>query len=164
MKQLILMRHGKAVNDSYGKPDFDRALEPKGIRDAELVSKELKSLGIKLDQIFTSTSKRTLSTAKTVAKEFEINESDILGDDHIYDASPTFMKSLIESFDDSLETVIIVGHNPTQTFLIEYYSGQSIGSLPTSGIGIIDFEILSWAEISYNSGYLKKIIIPSKLI
>lgn len=73
------------------------------------------------------------------------------------------MRSFIEQINDCNSTVLIFGHNPTQTFLIDYYSGDSIGHLPTSGVGVLDFDIDSWKEVSFNSAILSQYIFPRQL-
>tara|TARA_R110002049_G_scaffold200971_6_gene371689 strand:+ start:5648 stop:6118 length:471 start_codon:yes stop_codon:yes gene_type:complete len=155
------MRHAKATEGLYGKSDFDRVLDPKGIRDAELIGQELNLVVKHIDLLVFSSAQRTKMTADLIRKQIKINENK--GDAELYDASPIFMKSFIDSIDDRYETVMIIGHNPTQTFLLEYYSGNRIGNLPTSGFGVLDFDIESWKEVSYNSATLSHYIFPKGL-
>lgn len=162
MKQLLLFRHAKAESSSLSVSDFNRSLTNKGKVDAELVSYKLRLLKLKIDKIYSSTSNRTMSTAQILSKEYEMK---IEGDDRLYDASPSFMKTFLESLDDRYTTVTVVGHNPTLSFLVDYYTGNEHSMIiPTSGVCIIEFAVDSWAEISYNSGFKKRFLSPKQLI
>lgn len=163
MKHLILMRHSKTEESSGAKPDFDRKLTNKGLEDAELIGAKLNSLNIPIEKVIYSSSKRTTMTAEVISNKLKNSNFKIEGDDRIYDASPFFMRNFIESIDNKISSILIIGHNPTLTFLIEYYSGQRIGSLPTTGFGHLEFEIDSWQETSYNNANLKEYIYPKAL-
>ncbi len=162
MKRLLLFRHAKAQSGSFQVNDFKRTLTDKGKVDAELISYKLKLVEPSVDKIYSSNAIRAISTARILSKEYIMK---VEGDDRLYDASPSFMKTFLESLNDQFTTVAVVGHNPTISFLIDYYTGDERSTiLPTSGVGIIEFEIESWAEISYNSGTLKKLFSPKQLI
>lgn len=163
MKRLVLVRHAKAQVGSSGLSDFNRKLDERGISDAKRVSNALKHVIPEIDMVCSSTATRAMTTAQLFCEQLEFDEKTIQGDAEFYDASPSFMRSFIEKIDDNHSTVLIFGHNPTQTFLIEYYSGNSIGHLPTSGVGVLEFDIDSWMNVSYNSAYLKHLIHPKSI-
>jgi phosphohistidine phosphatase len=47
---------------------------------------------------------------------------------------------------------MIVGHNPTITFLADYLTSAPLESMETGSAVVITFDDLSWEEISQNTG------------
>ena len=57
---------------------------------------------------------------------------------------------------------MIVGHNPTMTFLNNRMSNANIDYVPTSGTAIIEFGIEKWKDLKL-PGELIEFIYPKKL-
>ena len=144
MKKLYLIRHAKS---SWDNPvaDFDRDLNKRGEFDAPLIGKELKKREINPDLIISSPALRAKKTALILAKEIGYNPSQILFKDSIYESSLYNLLMIIKELDISLESVMIVGHNPSMTELINKISKFSISNLPTCGV--VALELDSWSEI-----------------
>jgi len=69
MKQLVLVRHAKAVQYDY-ENDFSRELTPRGLEDAVKVSLHLREQGIVPRLIISSPAVRALQTAEIFAGTF----------------------------------------------------------------------------------------------
>lgn len=67
MKQIVIVRHAKAVPYGY-EDDFNRDLTERGINDATKISSELKQRGINADIMVSSPAKRALKTAHILQK------------------------------------------------------------------------------------------------
>jgi phosphohistidine phosphatase len=154
MKTLIIVRHAKAEVLPINKTDFERKLTDSGKADAEKMAL-LLSKKIDCPEVFiASTAKRAWSTAKRFAKAFNLNESDIIAQKNIYDATADTLINLVENIDNKYQTAIIFGHNPGFTQLAYYFSGNGSIELPTCGLVIIDFDINDWQNVAYKNGKL----------
>ena len=155
------MRHAKS--DWTTKcPDFDRPLNHRGESDLIVMGNQLSQLDLKIELILTSPAKRTLLTAESIAKSIGFPIKNILKEPSIYEGSFYNLNRIIEQLNNDLSTVLIVGHNPTFTTLIDYYTGSSIGNLPTLGVAIITFELEEWETLSSTTGTLKQFIYPKQ--
>lgn len=159
MKTLLIARHGKAEDHSLNKTDFERRLKERGKEDVDKVASLLKSK-YKIQHIVSSPAKRAYQTAKIYAKIFDIEKSSIELNEHIYEASLSTLLNVINNLNDGYDHILICGHNPSFEYIIEYLSGEEIIELPTSGVGIIEFEFDQWKLIASGTGNLKALIIP----
>jgi phosphohistidine phosphatase len=134
MKTLILLRHAKSSWDFPDLSDHDRPLNNRGKKDAPLMAEVLKKKNIAIDLIISSTSKRTMETAKVFANTLNLK---IIEDRNLYLASEPEIIRMAKEIDDCYDSVILVGHNPGMTNLINLVSNTGIDNLPTTGmIGI----------------------------
>ena len=62
MKTLTLLRHAKSGWDDPVARDFDRALNGRGKRGAEIVGKHLRDLGMVFDAVVSSPAVRCVDT------------------------------------------------------------------------------------------------------
>ncbi|MEI7597195.1 MAG: histidine phosphatase family protein [Bacteroidota bacterium] len=144
MKQLFIVRHAKASNDSL--EDFDRPLNEQGINDAQLIAEKLKLLNKTIDCVICSSAKRTRSTFKIL--NAAINASKASYNDLLYHGTEQDYFELIKSTNDSINTLMIVGHNPSVTALVNNLSSASIFDMATSSVAIINFDNNKWSNLS----------------
>jgi phosphohistidine phosphatase len=160
LKTLIIHRHAKSSWDDFSLSDFERPLNNRGEADAPDMGRRLKLQGIHIDHIISSPARRAIDTAHLVAAELHYPLSKIEQDQRIYHASVRTLLNVINQIDDKRRTAMIFGHNPGLTELIDYLTGSDIGNLPTSGQGIIDFDLDSWSEVSRSTGTLVHLDFP----
>ena len=145
MKRLILVRHAKSSWE-FNLPDHERPLNQRGNKDAKLVSKQLVD-DIKPDRIFSSDALR----AKTTAEIFVLNltkcHKDIILNDALYDFSGADLINVIKNCDNSINELMVFGHNNAITNFVNNYGDIFIDNVPTSGVTIIEFEIHEWNDI-----------------
>ncbi|MFZ4797338.1 MAG: SixA phosphatase family protein [Bacteroidia bacterium] len=145
MKTIILMRHAKTEQGNFECTDFDRKLTEKGKSDADFAAKILAKKVKKIDLIITSSSKRTLKTAKIVAENYAIDKSKIQSLYEIYEAnSDAYVHVLRNLNDEKVKTVIIVGHNPTIGAMTSFLSGNEIIDFKPSSIAVFNISIETW--------------------
>jgi phosphohistidine phosphatase len=112
------------------------------------MAKRLKEKNIIPDLILSSTAKRAQQTAEITAKSLGLSQSIISFEANLYHASPKEILNQIKMISDqSIETLIVVGHNPGFNDLIEYLGG-SIENLPTAGQFGFKLAVQKWHEIS----------------
>ena len=134
-KILYIARHAKSSWSDMSLSDFERPLNARGKRDAPFMANLLKEKGIHPDLILSSPAKRAKKTAK---QYHEALGGELRYDEGIYEASSMSLLSLVQEALQSVDSVMIVGHNPGLTALNDMLSDKSIYNIPTSGVvGIV---------------------------
>lgn len=145
MKTLILMRHAKAEQGNFDVSDFDRKLTDRGKSDADIAGKVLYKKFPKIDLIVSSSSKRTLKTAKIIAENFEIDKNKIESIYDIYEANTDAYIHILRNLnDEKVKTVIIVGHNPTIGAMSSILSANEIIEFKPSAFAVFKLPIETW--------------------
>jgi len=152
MKTLIIVRHAKAELQPTHKTDFERKLTDGGKNDAEKMAAKVYHQFDSPDIFISSTAKRAWSTAKRFAKAFHLNESDIIAEKKIYDASAETLIKLVQNIDNKNQSAIFFGHNPGFSQLAYYFSGNGSIELPTCGVAVVEFDIQDWHNVAYKTG------------
>lgn len=160
MKTILLLRHAKSSWNNQGLTDFDRPLNERGNRQAIQMGKKILSLGDLPELIIHSTAKRTSETTKIISKEMGIAADRIKQDQSMYLSSYNNLLSVIDSIPDSINCIMLVGHNPGITDLSNYLTQNYIDNIPTCGAVKIDAFVDSWQEIARGIGSQKYFIYP----
>lgn len=160
MKKLILMRHGKSSWD-YNVGDRDRPLLERGIRDADLVSIAFKELNSAIDAVFSSPANRALHTSTIFLRNLDYPLSQFQVVNNLYDFSGDDVLQFVKNLDDSLQTVLVFGHNHAFTHIANSLGNTYINNVPTSGLVELIFSENAWAEIT--KGTTGKMIFPKHL-
>jgi phosphohistidine phosphatase len=146
MKIVYLLRHAKSSWVDTPLPDRDRPLAPRGKRNARKMSKRWSQQHEKPELIMSSPATRTLATAKIVARGLEYKTKNIMVDDRLYDATAHALIAVIESLDERLDRVMLVGHNPGFAELAHHFDNK-ITHMPTCALAEFGFVAESWAGI-----------------
>lgn len=162
-KYLYLFRHAEAVDKRHHENDRERELTPYGINQSVHMGILLSRASITPDTIFCSPATRTRQTATLLADTMKLDSQRTQFDDELYHGSTRTLFAFITRFDNGLHHVMCVGHNPTLTYLAEYFTKEAIGDLVTAGIVIIKFDISSWVEVSQGNGRLIQYLQPDIL-
>lgn len=147
MKKIILIRHAKSAWDNPWQDDFDRPLAERGLRDAPEMAHALKSREIQVDLICSSPAKRAHQTASLTAEVLNYPEKKIHWEKSLYHASASQLLHFIQSQSDQIQTLILVGHNPGLTELINFL-GVKLDNLPTSGQFAFSLSTTHWKALS----------------
>jgi len=147
MKKIILIRHAKSAWDHPWLADFERPLAERGLRDAPQMAASLKNRGITVDLICSSTAKRAKQTACLTAEVLGYPEKKIHWEKSLYHASEDHLLRFIQSQSDQIQTLVLVGHNPGLTELINTL-GVKLDNLPTSGQFAFSLSTTHWKELS----------------
>lgn len=150
MKTLYLVRHAKSSWKFSELDDFDRPLNRRGKRDAPMMGQRLQQQGVLPDLIISSPAERTRQTACTLAEAMGYSSA-IRYKDELYHASPEQLLAAVQSVDDAVTTLMLVGHNPGLTALVNRFTPHLIDNVVTAGIVAIEFSAERWAEVRANS-------------
>ncbi len=156
MKTLYIARHAEAEK---GLKDFERNLSPHGYRQALNVGKQLFEKNVKIQQIWASPAIRTLTTAQIFARQIRFDNDLIETREELYNASLRIWLKLIQSFNDNHNEILIVGHNPHISYLVEFFTGDVFEGLGTSHIAIV-YSSKSWKEWNEKTVSLETILKP----
>ncbi len=153
-KVLYLVRHAKSSWSDSSLTDRDRPLNKRGRRSAPEMGRRLMVQGHRPELIVSSPANRAISTASFIAQELDYNVSHIVTDENLYFSGMVSMQSVLQRLDDRYQTVMIVGHNPAMTELMNSLGKASVANMPTCAIAVIGFDIASWAELCSVDGDL----------
>ncbi len=160
MKQLILVRHGKSSWD-YNVDDKDRPLQERGIVDGHLVAAAFKGTDTAIDAIFSSPANRALHTCVIFMRELKFPFRKFELSNELYEFSGQGVMDFVKGLDDSLQSVMIFGHNNAFTNVANYFGNKTIDNVPTTGLVHLTFKTDSWAGLT--DGTTARQIFPKQL-
>tara|TARA_B100000575_G_scaffold165347_1_gene132190 strand:+ start:2271 stop:2762 length:492 start_codon:yes stop_codon:yes gene_type:complete len=161
MKSLIIVRHCKSSWADLSLSDFDRPLNKRGNIDGELMSNYLREKEKKIDKLILSTSKRTRLTSKYFTEKIHFDSISYL--DELYHASYSDIINIISKVENNFNSIMVIGHNPGLTELINQYTIMNIYNLPTTGVVKVEFKGDKWDRITENKGIIVYKKFPKEL-
>jgi phosphohistidine phosphatase len=153
-KILYLVRHAKSSWKDASLTDRERPLNKRGRRSAPDMGRRMAEQGHRPDLIISSPAQRAILTAGRIAKELDIDVTDIVIDENLYFAGAGSMLKMLEGVEGQYRKVMIVGHNPAMTYFMNLLSNSSVANMPTCAIAVVGFDIHSWSELSSADGEL----------
>jgi len=162
-KTVYIMRHGKSSWEDFSVDDHNRVLLEEGIKKTNKVANYLKSMNVKPNLILSSTAVRALETSKLVASKLGNTEEEVKTSKKIYHAVAEDIFDELYGLDNSIDFVMIFGHNPTFTDFINLFNKPEIYNLPTSGVAAISFKTDKWEEIA-NSNFKVEFVVTPKIL
>lgn len=152
-KFVFLLRHAKSSWDSPKLPDKDRPLNSRGIRNVAEMGKRIATQGYRPDLILSSPAKRALTTACDIADAVNYPSRAIQIESELYFSGPDAMLEALTRQDDNIRSIMLVGHNPDISALLEIVSGTR-EDMPTCAFAIVGFDMDSWRDVARTSGNL----------
>lgn len=148
---LVLLRHAQAVDYASGRTDHQRPLTDKGRTQAARVGRALGDRGVHVDSALCSSSTRTRETLDGTGLLCPAEYSDA-----IYNASSDTIVEEIRGVDESVGTLIVVGHAPGIPTLAHELAGdgsdqQAVAEIrdrfPTATCCVLETDD-PWAELT----------------
>jgi phosphohistidine phosphatase len=163
MKRVIIVRHAKTIQYGYDQ-DFDRTLTDRGKDDAERTCRELLKARLYPDLIISSPAVRTTQTTRIFADLFGYPIGTVMYEKKLYSGmlTSTFIR-MLQELDDLHTTVMVVGHNPTVYYFIDYLLPDFSLDVPTCSTIVLEFNIDEWAMLTDHSGKMTHRWIPDLL-
>lgn len=147
MKQLIILRHGKAEQDTMAKDDYDRVLTERGRRNAEAMGHYIHKRSGSPDLILASSAGRAHETAILAAQGLGYPEERIQADQNLYFAPAAWILNTLSKLSDRVNSCLYIGHNPGVTDLINDL-GVRLDNLPTASAVCFEFQLDAWVDIT----------------
>ena len=160
-KELLLVRHAAADGAERGKKDSERELNAKGYQDATRLGHYLNGQQQVVDLMLASTAQRARSTAEILAEQMHYSGR-VDYSDELYQASVRSVLSLINQQPEVVNCLMIVGHNPTLTYLAEYLTGEPVSSMAPGGLFLLQIPV-PWAEVTQQTATLDAYLDPEQL-
>jgi phosphohistidine phosphatase len=164
LKTLYLLRHAKSSWEDGNLSDFDRPLNERGLREAPIMGEILKNKIEQPELIISSSAKRAITTAEIIANSFNYDINKIIKEEKIYHSVVSDLMRIIYETPNTVERLMLFGHNPTFTQVVNYLSDKYIDNLPTCGFVQINFALESWKELESNTGKLILFEYPKKYL
>ena len=161
MKRLIFVRHGKAEDHDTVAGDFQRSLTGKG----KYVSSQMASRTAKREKggitIITSPAFRAIETALIFAGVLKTNYDEIVVREAIYGSfGLDALIHLLREMGDDRQTVMLFGHNPSFSLLVNHFSGSNRGFMPKTGVACFEFDADRWEDISKSNAEMAYFLNP----
>lgn len=164
MKLLYVVRHAKSSWANPGQADFDRPLNERGLGDATRMGEWLKKLKVCPDLIAVSTAKRTQQTAKLLLKALDCTPAEIKDLDNLYHASPAQITAVISAFPVSVQTGMLIAHNPGITEFVNSISDAfRVDNMPTCCVAGIRVQANDWRQFATAEKEIFLFEYPKKL-
>lgn len=110
MKDLVLLRHAKALPAAAGQDDRDRPLAARGRADAATMAGWLLGAGWRPDLVLCSAATRTRETLAIVGATLPCPHR--MEEPRLYLASRGELRARIRAIEPGCGTAMIIGHNP----------------------------------------------------
>jgi phosphohistidine phosphatase len=169
MKILTLLRHAKSGWDNPVMRDFDRPLNPRGRRAARTVAMEMRRLGLTFDRVVASPARRVVETIEEVEQAFGPLAARY--EPRVYLASREMLLDVVHETPETVERLLLVGHNPgLEAFALALApdNGTSLRSemavkYPTATLAEIAVPAERWADLGLGTGEMRRFIRPRDL-
>lgn len=165
MKRLYLLRHAQAA-PSDGCADRERALSSAGLADAAALGRAMAKKSYAPDSAYCSPALRTQTTLEQLCAALSIPE--ITYEKSIYDGTCGDLFSLIHAIPDTVNSSLIVGHNPVihelagrlvdenaDTLMNRLAAGYKPGSL-----SVFECPVEEWGAIGFYQNRLIDFLEP----
>ena len=143
MKQITIIRHGDSSFIGNNDHDWSRPLSQKGTNECIELAKYLSQNKMLPEKIICSDAKRTIETSNIILEKTGWNPKLLDLDNNLYQANLDFLCELIAEQSDSIEKIILIGHNPGLSILCSKLSNNSI-YLSTGSCATIKMENEFW--------------------
>jgi len=171
MRTLTLLRHAKSSWDEPRLADVDRPLAPRGRKAAPLMGRHMRDIGLAPDLVLCSAAVRTRETLALVLPELGMPGLPVVYDATIYEAEAATLLARLERVADSVQHLLVIGHNPGLQELALLLVGKSLGlehrmlaeKLPTGGLVVLALDIEAWSRIAAGSATITHLMTPRLL-
>lgn len=171
MKLLGLYRHAKSDWHDARARDFDRPLNKRGRKGAELMGRHIAEHGIGWERMVASPAVRVAETIELGAKATG-RTPPVIWDRRIYLASSATLLDLIHEQEGDPASILMIGHNPgLEDLIFDLVPDDGSSPLrdiveekfPTAAYAVLELDADSWADVREGSGRLVHLIRPRDL-
>lgn len=164
-KTLILFRHAKS-SWSEGVEDHERSLADRGRKAAPIMAKWLAGKGLRPTLALVSTARRTQETWSLIAPDLgKVTKRDVA---EIYEAPAERILDAIHAVEHSVESLVIIGHNPGMEDLARLLMRDDGGragaelrkKFPTAAIAVLSLPVDDWTEVKSHIADLVEFVTP----
>ena len=167
MKTLLVLRHAKASQDSPSGLDFDRPLKPRGQWQALTLGRMMRERDLAVDAIVASPAARVVETVSGLMAGAAASIEPAY-DRRLYNASPESLLAVIGDVGDTVERLLIVGHNPGLQSVVLHLAdiesdglrGDVASGFPTATLVELHLSVEHWLDVARSSGRIVSLVRP----
>lgn len=172
MKTLTILRHAKSGWDVQVERDFDRPINARGRRGAELIGQYVKRQAMIVERIIASPAVRVTETLDLFQPAANLDMIEPHWDRRIYLASAATLIDVIRDTGKDAAHLLIAGHNPGLEDLAlmlvpedadDMLRAEVEKKLPTSALVRLELDIADWHDLDVNMARMTGFIRPRDL-
>jgi phosphohistidine phosphatase len=149
------------VADAHRVQDISRKLSPRGKRDAQSAGERLALSEPPPDRVVTSPARRAKGTARRVARAWGYDHPIVI-DERLYDGTREGCLTLLRQLDQSVGSVLLVGHNPHLEEMALFLGDRTL-AMGTATVVRIDVGIDRWSDLRLPAdGSVRRVWEPPK--
>lgn len=122
----------------------------------------LSKKGVHPDLILSSPALRAKTTAIEIARKLSYPLESIVYLPALYASDCETIFSILKDVSNTVNTLIVLGHNPEFTECVNAISGFEIENIPTCGIAAMGLYEEKWSSIGLNSAQLLFLDTPKQ--
>jgi phosphohistidine phosphatase len=170
MRRLTLLRHAKSSWDDTVPRDFDRPLNAKGLKAARTMGRYMRDEALSFDHVVASPAVRVVETLDGVWEGYGRTLKPVW-DRRIYLASCVNLLDVVKETPDSVQDVLMAGHNPgledLVLMLVPDREGDALRDsleekFPTAALATLEFDG-PWTDLEPRTARLTRFIRPRDL-
>ncbi len=171
MKSLLLLRHAKSSWSDPGQSDRERPLNKRGRAAAKAIGRFMEQNTLRPCLVKCSPARRTTETLRLVVKQLStkpVIETD--EDLYVFSSGQSYLVP-IHATPNDVNSLMLVGHNPTTELLADYLTGEGpeidrarmSEKFPTCALAVLEFKIDDWQSVGRRGGHLTRFVLPREL-
>jgi phosphohistidine phosphatase len=166
VKRLFLLRHAKSSWDDPSLDDHDRPLTRRGRRASKLIAKHLRRERIAPSLVLCSSARRTRETLERVLPT--LDAAHVRVERELYGASAEELLRRLREVPPTLDSVMLVGHQPAIQELAVHLAGEGSGldrvrqKFPTAALATLSFPG-DWSGLGAGGAELVAYVKPKQL-
>ena len=163
MKRLHLLRHAKSSWDDPDLADHERPLAPRGEKAVLRIAEHVRREEIAPELVLCSTALRARQTLAALLPVF-VGDVEVRLEDGLYGAGADQVLARLREVEESVGSVLVVGHNPTlhELALALTGRGDALERFPTGALASMTFT-RAWAELAEDCAELEELVVPREL-
>lgn len=171
MKILGLYRHAKSDWHDARARDFDRPLNARGRKGAQVMGRHIREHGIRWNRVIASPAVRVAQTVE-ISAEAAGNSVPVIWDRRIYLASSATLLDLLREQEGDPTSLLMIGHNPgLEDLIFDLVPDDGSSPLrdvveekfPTATFAVLELDIARWEDIEENCARLLHLARPRDL-
>lgn len=172
LKSLTILRHAKSGWDATVERDFDRPINARGRRGAEIIGQYVRRHAMPIDRIIASPAVRVTETLDMFQPAAGLEAIEPFWDRRIYLASSATLIDVIRDTGKDAQHLLIAGHNPgLEDLILELVPASADDELrakveeklPTSALARLEIDIADWRDLDTGIARFVAFIRPRDL-
>lgn len=160
MKRLHLLRHAKSSWEDPDLPDHERPLAPRGEKASRRIADHVRGERIAPELVLCSSALRTRQTLAALLPVLG-GDVEVRLENGLYGAGLGEILTRIRQVDESVGSVLVLGHNPTLHELALALTGRddTLERFPTGALASVTFAG-AWADLAEGGAELEGFYVP----